>query len=110
MLLGFTGVEISLFIVAVSLFGGILSGYPVAYAISGSAFVSFALIAGLNEAGLLYTLEEYKGVMEQVPVFEGGWQKAMLSTTSTWAQGVFSRAFGGNVETWKHFLLFRSLF
>lgn len=99
MLLGFTGVEISLIIVGISLFGGILSGFPVAYAISGSAFVSFALIAGLNEAGLLYTIEMFNGVAEQVPVFEGGWQKAMLSTTSTWAQGVFSRAFGGNVET-----------
>ncbi|MFT6558846.1 TRAP transporter large permease [Sneathiella sp.] len=99
MLFGFTGVEISLMIVGISLFGGILSGYPVAYAISGSAFVSFAVIAILNEAGLLYTLQEIDGVMEQVPVFEGGWQKAMLSTESTWAQGVFSRAFGGNVET-----------
>lgn len=99
MLFGLTGVEISLIIVAISLFGGILSGYPVAYAISGSAFVSFAVIAGLNELGWLYTLHEFNGVMEKVPVFEGGWQKAMLSTESTWAQGVFSRAFGGNVET-----------
>ncbi len=99
MLFGFTGVEISLMIVGISLFGGILSGYPVAYAISGSAVVSFAVIALLNEAGLLYTLQEFDGVMEQVPVFEDGWQKAMLSTESTWAQGVYSRAFGGNVET-----------
>lgn len=99
MLFGFTGVELSLIIVAISLFGGILSGYPVAYAISGSAFVSFAVIAGLNEAGLLYTLQEINGTMTQIPVFEGGWEKAMLSTESTWAQGVFSRAFGGNVET-----------
>lgn len=99
MLFGLTGVEISLIIVAISLFGGILSGYPVAYAISGSAFVSFAVIAGLNELGWLYTLQEFNGVIEKVPVFEGGWQKAMLSTESTWAQGVFSRAFGGNVET-----------
>ncbi len=99
MLFGFTGVELSLMIVAISLFGGILSGYPVAYAISGTAFVSFALIAGLNELGLLYTLQDYNGVMEKVPVLEGGWQKALLSTESTWAQGVFSRAFGGNVET-----------
>lgn len=99
MLFGFTGVEISLIIVGISLFGGILSGFPVAYAISGSAFISFVVIAGLNEAGLLYTLQEYQGVMEKVPVFEGGWEKAILSTESTWAQGVFSRAFGGNVET-----------
>lgn len=99
MLFGFTGVELSLMIVAISLFSGILSGYPVAYAISGAAFASFAVIAGLNEAGLLYTLQEYNGTMEKVPVLEKGWQKAMLSVESTWAQGVFSRAFGGNVET-----------
>ncbi|MCP4182635.1 MAG: TRAP transporter large permease subunit [Hyphomicrobiales bacterium] len=99
MLYGLTGVELSLIIVAVTLFGGILTGYPVAYAISGSAFISFFLIAVLNEMGLLYEMQEYNGVMEKVPVFEGGWQKAMLSTESTWAQGVFSRAFGGNVET-----------
>ncbi len=99
MFLGLTGVELSLIIVAISLFGGILSGYPVAYAISGSAFVSFAIIASLSHAGLLYNVVEVNGVTEHVPVFEGGWQKAMLSTQSTWAQGVFSRAFGGNVET-----------
>ncbi len=99
MLFGFSGVELSLIIVAIALFGGILSGYPVAYAISGSAVVSFAIIATLSEAGLLYEVVNNNGVMEQVPVFEGGWRKAMLSTESTWAQGVFSRAFGGNVET-----------
>jgi TRAP-type mannitol/chloroaromatic compound transport system permease large subunit len=99
MLFGLTGVEISLIIVAITLFGGILTGFPVAYAISGSAFISFFLISVLNEFGLLYVLEEYNGVMEKIPVLERGWQKALLSTESTWAQGVFSRAFGGNVET-----------
>ena len=99
MLFGLTGVELSLIIVAVALFGGILTGYPVAYAISGSAFLSFFIIALLNDLGLLYELQEYNGVMEKVPVFENGWKKAMLSTESTWAQGVYSRAFGGNVET-----------
>ncbi len=99
MLFGLTGVELSLIIVAISLFGGILSGFPVAYAISGSAFVSFALIAGLNQAGLLYTLQDVNGVMEHIPVLERGWEKALLSTESTWAQGVYARAFGGNVET-----------
>ncbi len=99
MLFGLSGVEISLIIVAVSLFAGILSGFPVAFALSGSAFVSFVIIATLNEAGLLYELHNVNGVMEKVPVFEQGWQKALLSTVSTWSQGVFSRAFGGNVET-----------
>ncbi len=99
MLFGLSGVEISLIIVALSLFAGILSGFPVAFALSGSAFVSFVIIAVLNEAGLLYELHNINGVVEKVPVFEQGWQKAMLSTVSTWSQGVFSRAFGGNVET-----------
>ncbi|VAW23451.1 TRAP dicarboxylate transporter, DctM subunit, unknown substrate 6 [hydrothermal vent metagenome] len=99
MLFGLTGVEISLIIVMISLFTGILSGYPVALALSGSALFSFVVIAVLNANGLLYTMVEFNGVMERVPVFEGGWQKAILSTLSVWSQGVFARAFGGNVET-----------
>lgn len=99
MLFGLTGVELSLIIVAICLFGGILSGYPVAFAISGSAVVSFLVIAILSENGLLYVEHMRDGTLERVAVLEGGWDKAMLSTLSTWAQGVFSRAFGGNVET-----------
>ena len=99
MFFGLSGVEVSLIIVMVALFAGILSGYPVAFALSGSALVSFSIIAALNDAGLLYTVQEFNGVAEHVPVFEGGWQKALLSTLSTWSQGVFARAFGGNVET-----------
>ncbi len=99
MLFGLSGVEISLIIVAVSLFSGILSGFPVAFALSGSAFVSFVIIAVLNEAGLLYVVQSVNGVAENIPVFEQGWEKALLSTLSVWSQGVFSRAFGGNVET-----------
>jgi len=99
MLFGLTGVEISLIIVAISLFAGILSGFPVAFALSGSAFISFSVIAVLSANGLLYELVSFNGVVEQVPVFEFGWQKALLSTLSTWSQGVFARAFGGNVET-----------
>ncbi len=99
MLFGLSGVEISLIIVAISLFAGILSGYPVAFTLSGSAFFSFALIAILSENGLLYTLVEVNGVMEKVPVLEGGWQRAILTTLSVWSQGIFARAFGGNVET-----------
>ena len=99
MLFGFNGVEISLFITFAFLFLGILSGFPVAFAIAGSALISFALIALLSEYGLLYIMEEYNGAMEKVPVLPKSWDGAMLSTLSTWSQGVFSRAFGGNVET-----------
>ncbi len=86
MLFGLTGVELSLIIVFVCLFAGILSGYPVAFAISGSAALSFTIIAILSENGLLYVMEEHSGAMEQVPVLAQGWQKAMLSTLSTWSR------------------------
>ncbi|MDH3375614.1 MAG: TRAP transporter large permease subunit, partial [Gammaproteobacteria bacterium] len=99
MLFGLTGVELALIIVFVCLFAGILSGFPVAFAISGAAIISFTLIAILSENGLLYVIEEYNGTARQVPVLAQGWEKAILSTLSTWSQGVFSRAFGGNVET-----------
>ncbi len=99
MLFGLSGVEIALLIVLFCLFAGILSGYPVAFSLCGAAVVSFTVIAMLSEYGLLYNIEIHDGVSEIVPLLEGGWQKAMLSTLSTWAQGVFARAFGGNVET-----------
>jgi TRAP-type mannitol/chloroaromatic compound transport system permease large subunit len=53
MLFGLDGVEIGLIIVFLCLFGGILSGFPVAFAIGGAGVVSFAIIAGLDSAGLL---------------------------------------------------------
>ena len=53
MLFGLDGVEIGLLIVFLCLFGGILSGFPVAFAIGGSAVISFGIIAGLDSAGLL---------------------------------------------------------
>lgn len=99
MLFGLSGVELALIITFVYLFAGILSGFPVAFAISGSAVLSFVTVAVLSEYGLLYVMEEHRGVIEAVPVLSGGWEKAMLGTLSTWSQGVFSRAFGGNVET-----------
>ena len=53
MLFGLDGVEIGLIIVFFCLFGGILSGFPVAFAIGGAGVVSFAIIAGLDSAGLM---------------------------------------------------------
>lgn len=97
MFFGLNGVEISLIITFGCLFIGILSGFPVAFAIAGSAIVSFAIIAVMSHAGLLYTLSESGGDM--IPVLPQGWEGAFLSTLSTWSGGVFSRAFGGNVET-----------
>ncbi|WOI55189.1 TRAP transporter large permease subunit [Palleronia sp. LCG004] len=53
MLFGLDGVEIGLIIVFLCLFGGILSGFPVAFAIGGAAVISFAIIAALDSAGIL---------------------------------------------------------
>ncbi len=53
MLFGLDGIEIGIIIVFLTLFAGILSGFPVAFAISGSAVISFAIIAALDSAGLL---------------------------------------------------------
>jgi len=53
MLFGLDGVEIGLIIVLLSLFGGILSGFPVAFAIGGAGIISFGIIASLDSAGLL---------------------------------------------------------
>ncbi|MEO1462712.1 MAG: TRAP transporter large permease subunit, partial [Pseudomonadota bacterium] len=53
MLFGLDGVEIGLIIVFICLFGGILSGFPVAFAIGGAGVISFAIIAALDSAGLL---------------------------------------------------------
>ncbi|MDR9427567.1 MAG: TRAP transporter large permease subunit [Salibaculum sp.] len=53
MLFGLDGVEIGLIIVFLCLFAGILSGFPVAFAIGGSGVVSFAIIAALDSGGLL---------------------------------------------------------
>ena len=53
MLFGLDGVEIGLIIVFVSLFGGILSGFPVAFAIGGAGVISFGIIAALDSASVI---------------------------------------------------------
>ena len=53
MLFGLDGIEIGLIIVFLCLFGGILSGFPVAFAIGGAGIISFGIIASLDSAGLL---------------------------------------------------------
>jgi TRAP-type mannitol/chloroaromatic compound transport system permease large subunit len=53
MLFGLDGVEVALIIVFLCHFGGILSGFPVAFAIGGAGVISFGIIAALDSAGLL---------------------------------------------------------
>ena len=50
---GIDGVLLALIITFIILFGAILSGFPVAFAIGGAGVISFALIALLDTAGLL---------------------------------------------------------
>ncbi|MGH1330576.1 MAG: TRAP transporter large permease [Paracoccaceae bacterium] len=53
MFFGLDGVEVGLIIIMLCLFGGILSGFPVAFAIGGAGIIAFGLIAALDGAGLL---------------------------------------------------------
>ncbi|MHA1188935.1 MAG: TRAP transporter large permease [Alphaproteobacteria bacterium] len=53
MLFGLDGVELGLIIVFVCLFAGIMTGFPVAFAIGGAAMISFSILTVLGEYGLL---------------------------------------------------------
>ncbi len=53
MIFGLDGIEVGLIIVFLCLFGGIMTGFPVAFAIGGAAVISFAIIAALDSAGLM---------------------------------------------------------
>ena len=55
MLFGLDGVELSIIIVFSCLIIGILSGFPVAFALGGSALISLAIILYLNANGALLT-------------------------------------------------------
>jgi hypothetical protein len=53
MLFGMDGIEIGLIVVFLTLFAGIMTGFPVAFAIGGAAVISFAIVAALDSSGLL---------------------------------------------------------
>ena len=95
MLFGLDGVELSLIIVFATLFMSILSGYPVAFALSGSAIISFILIAIGSEMGWL--LVEFEGEIYPLlavhnQIFdEPAWIKG-LDVLALWGINSFSRA------------------
>lgn len=99
MLFGLDGVELSLIIVFATLFMAILSGYPVAFALSGSAIISFILIAIGSELGWL--LMEFEGqnyplLAVHNQIFDApAWIKG-LDVLALWGINSFSRAFGEN--------------
>jgi len=132
MLFGLDGVEIGLIIVFLCLFGGILSGFPVAFAIGGAGVISFGIIAVLDSAGLLIhqaidtSSEAYaslvaSGVKEDIisvfrypdlprigePVFPSGWETAMDRNISFIVNRMNERVLAGqSIETLLAVLMF----
>ncbi|WP_120501578.1 TRAP transporter large permease subunit [Roseovarius sp. EL26] len=132
MLFGLDGVEIGLIIVFLCLFGGILSGFPVAFAIGGAGIISFGIIASLDSAGLLIhqaidtSSEGYNALIasgvnaESIsvfrypdlariaePVFVQGWEVAMNRNVSFIVNRVNERVLAGqSIETLLAVLMF----
>ncbi len=132
MLIGLDGVEIGLIIVFICLFGGILSGFPVAFAIGGAGIISFGIIAVLDSAGLMIheaidtSSPEYKDLIEQgVPkldislfrfpelpivaqtVFPDGWEQALDRRISFIVNRINERVLAGqSIETLLAVLMF----
>ncbi|MEP5760381.1 MAG: TRAP transporter large permease subunit [Litoreibacter sp.] len=77
---GLDGVEIGLIIVFLCLFGGILSGFPVAFAIAGAAVISFGIIAALDNAGLLIHQAIDTGSAEYAKIAAGAIKEDAIST------------------------------
>ncbi len=132
MLFGLDGVEIGLIIVFLCLFGGILSGFPVAFAIAGAGMVSFGIIAALDNAGLLihqaidtgsdaYNALVATGVKPETvsifrypdlprlaqPVFDRGWEVALDRNISFIVNRMNERVLAGqSIETLLAVLMF----
>ncbi|WP_417249054.1 TRAP transporter large permease [Celeribacter sp.] len=132
MLFGLDGVEIGLIIVFLCLFGGILTGFPVAFAIGGAGLLSFGIIAALDSAGILvhqaldtgsqayrqlvdsgvnpstispFRYPELPTVMQ--PLFEGGWERAVDRNLSFIVNRMNERVFAGaSIETLLAVLMF----
>ena len=132
MLFGLDGVEVGLLIVFLSLFAGILSGFPVAFAIPGAGLFAFAIIAYLDASGVLihhavdtgseaYRALTAAGVHPDTishfrypdlpliaqPVFERGWEVAMDRNISFIVNRMNERVFAGqSIETLLAVLMF----
>jgi TRAP-type mannitol/chloroaromatic compound transport system permease large subunit len=132
MLFGLDGVEIGIIIVFLFLFAGIMTGFPVAFAIGGAGILSFAVIAALDSAGLLIhqaidtASAEYAALVAdgvareaisvfrypelptvEVPVFPGGWEQALNRTISFIVNRMNERVIAGqSIETLLAVLMF----
>ena len=125
MLFGLDGVEVGLIIVFACLFGGIMSGFPVAFAIGGAGVISFTILAALDSSGLLtkevidtgsdaYMALRADGVsaydishfrypelpLTIEPLFSGGWETALNRNLSFIVNRMNERVFAGqSIET-----------
>jgi TRAP-type mannitol/chloroaromatic compound transport system permease large subunit len=132
MFFGLDGVEVGLIIVFMCLFGGILSGFPVAFAIGGAGIISFGIIAAMDSAGLLihqaidtssdaYRALVNSGIKEDAvslfrypdlpriaePVFPSGWEVAMDRNISFIVNRMNERVLAGqSIETLLAVLMF----
>ena len=132
MLFGLDGVEIGLIIVFLTLFAGIMTGFPVAFAIGGAGVISFAIIAALDSAGLLVhqaidvNSAEYAALLAEgvardaisvfrypeLPrveehLFPGGWELAMERNISFIVNRMNERVIAGqSIETLLAVLMF----
>ncbi len=132
MLFGLDGVEVGLIIVFLCLFGGILSGFPVAFAIGGAGIISFAIIAALDSAGLLIhqavdtSSQAFKDLVAtgvhpdtvslfrypelpiyETPVFPRGWEVALDRNISFIVNRMNERVLAGqSIETLLAVLMF----
>ncbi len=132
MLFGLDGVEVAMIIVFACLFAGIMSGFPVAFAIGGSAIISFGILALLDSSGVLtkqvidssseaynalrdsgispytishFTYPDLPVVIE--PLFDGGWQVAMNRNLSFIVNRMNERVLAGqSIETLLAVLMF----
>ena len=129
---GIDGVLLALIITFIILFGAILSGFPVAFAIGGAGVLSFSVVALLDSSGLLthtivdVTSPEYKALLLDgisrleiskfsypdlpritEPVFPGGWEQAVNRTLSFVVNRVNERVIAGqSIETLLAILMF----
>ncbi len=132
MLFGLDGVEVGILIVFLTLFAGIMTGFPVAFAIAGAGVISFAIIAALDSAGLLIHQAIDKGSPEfaalvaegiardaisvfrypdlpriEEALFPGGWEQAMERNISFIVNRINERVIAGqSIETLLAVLMF----
>ena len=132
MFLGLDGVEIGLVIVFLCLFAGILSGFPVAFALGGAGIIAFGIIAALDSSGLLvhefvdHASEGYRALIAQgipeieiskftypelprsvEPLFPGGWELALDRNLGFIVNRMNERVFAGqSIETLLAVLMF----